>query len=492
MIVFFVLCLLVQAKEQDRYSEIMKSNDIPIVFIKGKEDNRDKLDKLKDMIKGSPFLSEYYKIYEAGCDELLDFCELEDIDVKRSILIQPKLSCSKRITDIESNLSRFNDSLSDFDIKRNSLVFNFNNADKDTKQRIKETIIYLEKNTIAKIDNYYLLYETDKDIINNPMIADNSLTVFINNQKEVFDFEDLKNQTMIKGIINSMMANTVEILNKDSLCRIYGSGIESKIFFLQPNDLCKDKEEFFYQAALYNIENDLFKERLQFVKVDLNNQDNTTEIVKRHLGDDILESDTCNIIIIGHKRGNIVKYKMDSDLINDTTAVIDFVTKYNENQLERVYIKSERKKEQNQITADSFKDNIIKTDKETFLLICEENNTICEILKTYCQLIVNKSKSDIQFFYLDNSKNDVEQINTHVFPAFLIYKRNKKYQPSIYMEEFSYDGVLSFFKQHFEEFEFTNKDRLEFFNLIQDKIPLQEREVLKENLITELDKTDEL
>ena len=492
----FALLILTSKMAQNRYQEAMKSPKVSILAI-SKDNKTDKtlINKLNDKIQLDEALNKYYEVIETSCGELLDFCELENIDPEVDTMIQPRYTCSRKIEENgELTLPYFYTSLSQLSEHMDrtppglNIVFNYPDADQKIKSKIDELIPYLEKRLIDNINSYTIVMKNTQNDNTETTLKPNTTYVVINGKYEALEFEDIIEMEPMSFVdeINRYLLKPVERLIPESLCKIYASGIQNKIYLIEKQEECKDVEDLFEKAAIHNIKYDVFKDRLQFIHAKLNDKGDIdiTEVIKRHLGDDILESKTCDILILGYKRGDYLKYKLNKApeyIAHDD--LIEFVDAFNTNQLEERYIKSERPKADNQIVAKNFKEKVINSDENIFLLICERYDQSCDILIKFCEFMNGKGDSSARFYYLDSSKNDVDQVHTRVFPMFLVYKKNKKQTPEMFKVDFSYEALVDFYNQHVGEFVFGNNEKLEFLDYIKDYIPAEDR-IKLESLFT--------
>lgn len=492
--IILILLIIAFNAITNKYNDAMKSPKINILVINNsKTKPMSHLEKLKTHINSISTLSDFYEIVETDCNELLDFCDLEGIPRHHDVIIQPRYTCSNKIGfDMASSLPRFYTDLSRMEkfVENNRdkvhLVFNYPNEKEAIKNRINTLIVYLEKRLVGNINSYGIITHNTNKTTSSLKLEQNLSYIVKDGRYEPLSFENLLDvdPAILVDEINRFLIKPVEILNQESVCRIYSSGIQTKIYLLKKQEKCSMLSEAFEETALHNIKHDLFKDRLQFVEVNLNDhedKDGIIEIVSRHLGDDILNSSICDVLIVGYKRGGYVKNKLDKlpYQVNKDTLV-DFIDAFNSNAIEAKYVKSEYSTFENQVVANNFKDKVIKSENDVFLLVCETKDRNCNILTRFSKFMVEKSKANVDFYFLDYSKNEIEYFDIKVFPMFLVYKVGKKRAPEMFRVDFSYEALAEFYNKWIGGFDFGDSEKIEFLGYIKEYIPEADRIKLEE------------
>ena len=242
--------------------------------------------------------------------------------------------------------------------------------------------------------------------------------------------------------------NTVLDLNDDrAIDKLSNKGAKSVIFFGYDTSFDSDEYKIFERVSV------LFKNRLNFLKADLN-----TKIAEEV--SDLFGADFDTIYAMNAPEGDkIAKFKLDMSYGLTEEALKKFCEDYLKNDL-KPYFKSQRRPKRakrgifNVLVGSSYEEFIKNRQSHVLVLVRTKRCRACRkvakmIKKVYRKHLRGKFGSLVTFAKIDGNLNDIPNLDYSEFPSVFLYKKESTDIPPIQLktEEMNKTGIFEFLKK---------------------------------------------
>lgn len=441
----------------------------------------------------------HLRLAVSSCELVPSFCEAEQLDPLRNYVhvlrksgfkhaeLARKLDLTPllfRVLEVRTrkDLNRLNL----MDRKRITVVFNFPRND-TVRADIDAAVGQVAVQSFDVVD-FAIVTGAPVDLFELDT-AENADKVFMTvDQKLVrVPTEDLSPKD-ISDAVNWELNADVERLSMDTYYRIFMSPMINKLFLVKrTTDACPELVREFGEAALHNRYQDLYKNRVLFVEVDMEaiaagQYPTLNEILWQMVGEEFLKSRPCTVVLNSMRLNESVKHLLEK---GETTAdILDLIERMHNLKLGNRFYKSELPGEATvagtsvlRVVGSNFREVVLDRETNDFLLICRENNVECGALTEFLNVVArNVQGFDVRFGVLDAKRNEVPVLKIGALPAYLFYRKGRKSTPEVMSKHFSYAALLEFTNQFLNKIDrppvrLTTEDRAHLLRRLGEKYP---------------------
>jgi len=255
----------------------------------------------------------------------------------------------------------------------------------------------------------------------------------------------------------------VLVYDELNLTKMFGEAVPNQLIFLLDPAADNSKSlDAFQESAFYNIEHDPKSERISHIIYYVNETEDGLKWffnVKDTKGlPQLFLTETSN------EMDKIIKYQFQKELPLTLNALREFLSGFHNKKLERFFISEEVPDNQgkliNRLVGSTFKTEVIDSSDNYLVFMCpeiEEEEDCQKGLEVFTATaehlhhFSNLREVRLKFGIIDVAKNEVDKENEEDFPQILLYRTDRKLEPTTFTGALTEEELNTWIKEWIPE-----------------------------------------